>query len=283
MKKLALASVALAGVAAFGAGDAFAAGFVGYTNTLNPGGFSSTDYTLWGSVGATGSAGGGSTATFDAVSHKNHIGVTAQYMATPTPSFAPTLKVFQQSPLMMLQAEVVDGGDFIHGGFPDGMTVLGNNVTSGNSGSIQLFFAQGLSAIGLDLSPFTADWGANLIAYNSAGITLGTVSLTGANLCRGTGYAGCTSPQFIGATDPTTPIASVDIFINGNGSIAIGTLLETASPIPEPASLSVLGVGLLGLAALGRRRRSRDPDDGSRWSPFGRWRVAKHPPDPTTS
>lgn len=111
------------------------------------------------------------------------------------------------------------------------------------------------------------------------------VGFTGAAVCNSIPETDqrCLAPQFLGFTDTTTAITKIQVALKGPGDLFIGQLEEQlfSSKIPEPASLSVLGAGLFGLGALRRRRRSRDPAVGSRWSPFGRWRVAVGPPDPT--
>jgi hypothetical protein len=273
MKKLALASVAFAGVTAFGAGDSFAVGLVGYTEA-NRSLFSFTTTTTWNPVGGTTSGTAGGTAHFSFTSDgAKHIGGTANF-GLGTSSNIPTLTVGNQ-------------GTTVHGGFPTNMHVLGDNSFEG-TGTITLAFTQGLSAIGFDLSPEGPDWGAQLTAFSGTSGNyikmLPPVGFTGAATCRViSGTAGpCSAPQFLGFTDTTTPITKVEVALNGPGILWIGQLeegLASTKAIPEPASLSVLGAGLLGLGALRRRRRSRDPAVGSRWSPFGRWRVAAGPPD----
>jgi hypothetical protein len=274
MKKLALASVAFAGITAFGAGDSFAAGLVGYTEA-NRSSFSFTDTTTWGPVGGqtVGTAGG--TAHFSFKSDNKHIGGTANF-GLGTSSNIPALTVFNE-------------GTAVHGGFPANMHVLGDNSGRGNTGTISLAFSQGLSAIGFDLSPAGLDWGATMTAYSGTSGSYVKMSppigFTGAADCRAlSGTAGpCSSPQFLGFTDSSTPITKVEVALKGTGILLIGQLeeqLSSTKAIPEPASLSVLGAGLLGLGALRKRRRSRDPAIEPRWSPFGRWRVAVGRPDP---
>lgn len=295
MKKLALASVAFAGVLAYGAGDAFAVtpavGFVGYNNNGSsvPGQiFSSTDYTLFSPLGvaATTSAAGGTAGVY----YHSHKGVQIEAMmgATTTSGF-PELSVLKQY-------NGATTANTVRAGFPPGTNVLATNgrfSTSGGSapGPILLSFStQGLSSIGFDVSPAAAvDWDATItvLTATSMGFSLlGTVTISNARYCFGTSVGPTACPaQFFGASDHQKPIDLVIVGLSSTGPLAIGPFMETkfgSKPppgIPEPASLSILGAGLLGLGALRLRRRGRDPGDGSRWSPFGRWRVAEHPPD----
>jgi len=273
MKKLALASVAFAGVTAFGAGDSFAVGVTPYTSMT---GFSFTDTTVWNPVGAGANGGGtGTTASFAEKSSIKHIGVTATF-GNSTIGFTPTLTVFNQN--------CAGGANTVCGGFKPNTHVLGDNSFEG-TGTISMAFTQHLSALGFQLSPLSEpDWGANVSFYtgpSNAFVPIETIKITGEPFCRGTGASGCTTPVFVGLSS-TIPITGVTISLAGSGPLGIGTLDEKvfgAAKIPEPATLSLLGVGLLGLGALRRRRRGRGPADGARWSPFGRWRVVDGPPD----
>ena len=269
MKKLALASVAFAGVTALGAGNSFASpGFIAYNDagsTPNGHTFSSTDHTFWPATGSeSGGTGGTAHYTFTSTG-SHHIKGTASF-GSFSASADPTISFFHEA----------SSGR----GFPAGANVMRTNTPRLDStATITLFFAQGLSAFGLDLSPIASDWGGDIAAFGASNHLLGTASVTGAAICNG--QTNC-PVQFLGVSDSVTPITKIEVSLSGStfGPIQIGPLDEklAVSRIPEPASLSVLGAGLLALGAL-RRRRLHDPEDGSRWSPFGRWRVTGRPPD----
>jgi len=271
MNTLALASVAFAGVTAFGAGDSFAAGFTGFTS--GPAGFASTDTAVW-SIPYSDAGGVGNTAGATVHSVLHNIRNTVSFAATG-PLQNPTLTAFNQN----------CGGSTGHAicaGFKPNTHVLGDNSFEG-TGQLDFTFNKHLSAFGLTLSNLVTDWGATLTLFSGTA-DIGNVSLSGLVTCPGlnSDVRGCARPVFLGATVTGQVITGASLTLTGSGPLVIGTLFEAlpTSKIPEPISLSVLGVGLLGLGVVRRRRQAHDPADGSRWSPFGRWRVANSPPDP---
>ncbi len=238
--------------------------------TSGPASFSFTDTTVWTPVGAGSSGGVGGVAGQTGVSALKHIGVTASFGAT-TSTMNPRLHIFNQN--------CAGGANTVCAGFKPNTHVLGDNSFE-STGVIELAFSKGLSAFGLTLSNAPPDWGATL-TFTDAGADIGNVSLSGLVTCRGTSnLTGCHTPVFLGATVTGQVITGASITLTGAGPLFPGGLFEALpSKIPEPISLSVLGVGLLGLGAVRRRRHEGDPADGSRWSPFGRWRLADSPPD----
>jgi|HubBroStandDraft_1064217.scaffolds.fasta_scaffold37048_2 hypothetical protein len=268
MKKLALASVAFAGVTAFGAGDSFAVGFTPYET--GPAGFAYTDTTVWNPVGGGSNGGVGGTAGQTGHSAIKNIGVTASFAATTSTADA-ALTIFNQN--------CAGGANTRCVGFKANTHMLGNNAFEG-TGTIELSFTHGLSALGFSLSNAPPDWGAQVTFFDGTAI-LGTAGFSGKPNCAGTGGDLCHNPAFLGAIVTGAVITGASVGLTHAGPLYIGELYETeaVAKIPEPATLSVLGAGLLGLGALRRRRRARDSADGSRWSPFGRWRVVNGPPD----
>jgi hypothetical protein len=270
MKKLALASVAFAGVTAFGAGDSFASspGFVGFTSMT---GFSYTDSAVWDARLGQNSPGGTSgTASMQIMSGK-HVSITAVFAGSSG-----------SHPDLFVKTQHCGVPGDICGGFPEGSSVLGDNSFEG-SGSFGLDVGKKLSAFGFQLSPIeNVDWG-GVVSFFAAGVTtpIGTVTLSSLPFCRSTSnITGCHVPVFVGAEYPKGTITSATVSLSGTSDpLGIGKVFLSQAKIPEPATLTVLGAGLLGLGAVRRRRRGHDPANGSSWSPFGRWRVVDSPPD----
>lgn len=299
MKKLALASVALAGVSVFGAGDAFATGFSAYmSQSTFEAANSPNDAVSWGGLNG-GSSGtvvtapmSGSPATFTILSTPQSNRVTVSYLGVGgTAAFS-----------------MFFNGSAMTAGFPYANPALVPN----GSGAIVLTFASPVSAVGLFLSPVVLGSLGQTCTGPATCTTVFNATNSNANFSNttvnesvlafnGTHYLGyaslsavpigttCSSStcSFLGVANSTSGITSIRIQVSAddpNLVVASGVgPVELSDSVPEPATLSVLGVGLLGLAASRRRRNTAKTGGGIHWSPFGRWRVADSPPDATAS
>jgi hypothetical protein len=136
------------------------------------------------------------------------------------------------------------GGFFIDGPNWYGLSNPTNRILDNSGETLTLSFDAGQSAVAFDLSAlFNSDTA--IIDVWSASGEIGSYSVDAAN--SGTG-------DFFGISS-TAPITSVTINSEVAGSnIDIGNVSFTSTPVPEPASLAVLAVGVAGLAMTLRRR-----------------------------
>jgi hypothetical protein len=104
-------------------------------------------------------------------------------------------------------------------------------------------------------------------ALNASG-ALSVTATTGAASARQAVAAPTSLTSFVGFVsdaDPFTSLAAVRTSGLGTGFVAVDDVIlgaratPTPTPIPVPASAALLGAGLLGLAALARRRREHRP------------------------
>jgi len=95
---------------------------------------------------------------------------------------------------------------------------------------------------------------------NFSGLSSGLVSVPAADLSEYEGIGAGTviisaSGQLLSASGNGGPGSAGQLFFGGTGTIG-GTLEVTYTYTPEPASMALLGGGLIALASLGRKRRS---------------------------
>ena len=135
----------------------------------------------------------------------------------------------------------------------------------GQQDSMELIFADPVAAIGFDILFQSYDFApiTTVRAYDAAGALLFSGSAPGSS----SGGGAPAGSIFFGivADDPLSLIARIQI-IDGDGnaqfpdanlgldSIRVEGVIDNPSPVSAPATIALMGVGLLGLAGFRRRR-----------------------------
>ena len=152
--------------------------------------------------------------------------------------------------------ERLDQGNGWSGNFTPGDALVWNEGAFQQTGiDIGILFNSGVYGGGAQIqADYFGTFVATLTAYDTIGNVIGVVTMNGNSNSNGDGSAIFIGFQSSSANVGFLNFNVVDAF--GGDSLAIDTLTiySSGTTVPEPASFLLLGSGLLGAVAYGRRR-----------------------------
>lgn len=153
------------------------------------------------------------------------------------------------------------GTDYTDSNFATGTQLAGQcafAASCDNSSPLQIAFSTSITSftVSVDSVDTTAPYTFAVAGYAADGSLLGLIEATStANSGNSPAILAATSSAAIASiqiTDFATPGASGRFVV---GNIGVNGSVDSLTPVVEPASFAMFGVGLLGLTAAARRRR----------------------------
>ena len=144
------------------------------------------------------------------------------------------------------------GQNYFGSAFPDNTTITYAGGYRGAQGPLTLLFSNPVTEFGFGVEEFSLGTSTFTYDFFNGTTLLGTLTALGTNSF---------DPEvpgvlaFLGARAPA--ITSVVIRDDNSNNIGVGAVsfrLATASTVPEPSAVALVGAGLVGLALAGRRR-----------------------------
>ena len=154
-------------------------------------------------------------------------------------------------------------GNGWNGNFANGDHLLYTGTSYGSQGGpveLMSFSSGAVSAAGAQIqADYYGSYTAEITAYDSLGNILGQYTENG--VANGNGD---NSAIFLGIQSSSAKITAIEFSLTADvgstSDFAINQFDFTpgvASPVPEPATITMLGIGIVGLAAYGWRRRQQ--------------------------